>query len=103
VRTRIFDIVRGYPWPPEFSGRALRNDFVARWHGAEGRLAEVRADESGRYHAAARAGDCDTAVVWASEAIDLIGGIDSAADIVHRISAEAESLLSGSSQWLARR
>src|SRR5690606_29493499 len=98
-----FDIVRGYPWPAEFSGRALRNDFVARWHGAEERLAEARADESVRYHAAARSGDCNTAVVCACEAIDLIGGIDSAADIVRRISTEAENLLSGASRWLARR
>jgi hypothetical protein len=31
--------VRGYTWPDGITGRALRNDFTARWHGREGKLA----------------------------------------------------------------
>jgi nitronate monooxygenase len=33
ARTRVFDIVRGYAWPSPYTGRALRNDFMARWTG----------------------------------------------------------------------
>ena len=28
VRTRLFDIVRGYAWPPSYTGHALRNRFT---------------------------------------------------------------------------
>jgi nitronate monooxygenase len=93
TRTRVFDIVRNYSWPDENPGRALRNRFLERWHGHENELARNVEREMAAYQAAAQAGDFDTAVVWASEAIDLIHGIKSAAAIIERISAEAESLL----------
>ena len=32
-RTTVFDIVRGLDWPAGTNGRALRNPFMARWHG----------------------------------------------------------------------
>src|SRR5438094_235403 len=35
ARTRVFDIVRGYPWPAFYTGRALRNRFLDRWDGRE--------------------------------------------------------------------
>jgi hypothetical protein len=40
-----------------------------------------------------RAGDYDSAVVWAGEVADLIHSIESATDLVGRISAEAEAQL----------
>ncbi len=93
ARTRIFDIVRGYAWPPQFPGRALRNCFMERWEGREGDLTAAVATERTAYQAAARDGDHDTAVVWASEAVDLIKSVESAAALVARISAEAEAQL----------
>lgn len=93
ARTRVFDIVRNYSWPDENPGRALRNRFFERWHGRESELARNIEKEMSAYQAAALAGDFDTAVIWASEAIDLIHGIESAAAIIERISAEAETLL----------
>ena len=39
ARTRAFDIVRGYAWPPAYTGRALRNRFMERWDGRERDLA----------------------------------------------------------------
>ena len=101
VRTRIFDIVRGYDWPGVFPGRALRNAFVERWHGSEEALSQALAVEAARYQTAARAGDCETAVVWAGEAIDLIRSIDNAADLVRGIGAEAEALLRAAGRWVA--
>lgn len=90
VRTRIFDIVRGYDWPEGFPGRALRNRFTERWHGRETGLAAAVSTEQPAYQKAAGAADYDTAVVWASEAADLIGDIESAGDVVARIGREAE-------------
>ena len=36
MQTRVFDIVRGAPWPAIYPGCALRNAFSAEWHGREG-------------------------------------------------------------------
>ena len=93
TRTRVFDIVRGYRWPAPYTGRALRNRFVERWDGRQGDLAVALDVETPAYWDADRAGDCDTAVVWASEAIDLIDSVENAATLVERISADAEAML----------
>ena len=102
VRTRIFDIVRGYGWPSAFPGRALRNEFMERWHGSEEALSQALAVVAAEYQTAARAGDFETGVVWAGEAIDLIRSIESAADLVGRISAEAETLLRAPGRWVVQ-
>ena len=93
ARTSVFDIVRGYAWPPGIDGRAVRNAFTQRWHGREGPLRDAVATERAAYFAAADAGDCDTAVVWAGEGLDLIDRIEPAADVVRRVSRDAEALL----------
>jgi nitronate monooxygenase len=93
VRTRVFDIVRGYAWPDGIDGRALRNRFCERWHGEEEALTGALETERETYRAAALVGDCETAVVFAGEAVDLIGAVDSAAAIVAEISADAEACL----------
>ena len=93
ARTYVFDIVRGYAWPPEYPGRAIRNRFMERWHGRESELTTALDIERAAYQVAARDGDYDTAVVWAGEAVDLIKSVDSAAALVARISTEAEARL----------
>jgi nitronate monooxygenase len=92
LRTAIFDIARGRDWPPEYTGRALKNRFSATWHGREGELARA-AGENARYAAAAAAGDFDTAVVFTGEGIDLIHAIEPARLIVERVVREAEAAL----------
>jgi len=93
LRTTVFDIVRGYCWPKEYTGRAVRNRFVGEWHGREGAL---RRDETerGRYAEAATRGDADIAVVFAGEGIDLIHSIEPAAVILDSVVKEAEAALS---------
>ncbi len=93
ARTRVFDIVRGYAWPPAYTGRAIRNGFMERWDGRESQLAHVLETERVGYQASARDGDFDTAVVWAGEGVDLIKGVEGAGGLVARISAEAEAQL----------
>jgi nitronate monooxygenase len=95
AHTRVFDIVRGYVWPPAYPGRALRNRFMERWDGRENDLEAALETERPAYQAAAREGDHDTAVVWAGEAVDLIKSVEGAAALVARISAEAEKLQIG--------
>jgi len=82
ARTRVFDIVRGYAWPPMYTGRALRNRFMDRWDGRETELEVAMEAERAAYQAAAAKGDCGTAVVWAGEAVDLIKSVEGAAALV---------------------
>lgn len=89
VRTRVFDIVRDLPWPPGFTGRAVRNAFTARWHGREAALADALPEERRRYAAAAATGDLDTALLWAGEGLDLVRDVRPAAAIIADMLAEA--------------
>jgi nitronate monooxygenase len=93
LRTKVFDIARGYDWPEEYSGRALVNRFSKNWHGREDALIAGGADERRRYAAAAAAGDVDTALVFAGEGVDLIRDIEPAGVILNRIVTQAESAL----------
>jgi nitronate monooxygenase len=89
----VFDTARGYTWPDGITGRALRNDFTARWHGRERDLAGALVAEMARYRVAAERSDMDTAVVFTSEGIDLIDDVPSAGEIVIRMVSEAEHAL----------
>ncbi|MGB7480701.1 MAG: nitronate monooxygenase [Burkholderiaceae bacterium] len=92
-RTRVFDIVRGYHWPAGFTGRALRNRFMARWDNDEAGLARALETEQQAFQAAVAADDHDTVMVWASEAVDLIHSTEPAATLVARICLQAEAQL----------
>ncbi len=75
----------------------LANRFTEHWRGREVELLQKQTEEATRYDAARAAGDFDTAAVIAGEAVDLIGDIPSAGEIVERVAAEAEALLAGAS------
>lgn len=85
VRTRVFDVVRGFDGWAGITGRALRNRFTDAWHGREAALRERIDAERKAYYAAAERQDFDTALVFAGEGIDLIGDILPAAEIVRRL------------------
>jgi nitronate monooxygenase len=93
LRTTVFDVVRGRDWPVRFTGRALANQLSDRWHGREAELQAQLAEERERYAAADGAGDVSRAVVWASEAIDLIRDLPPAAEIVQRMVSAAGAAL----------
>jgi nitronate monooxygenase len=94
AQTRVFDIVRGAAWPAIYPGRALRNDFFARWHGKEEALAEQQKTVEAGY-VATDAKDFAQRVVWAGESVDLVRDIPSARDVIERIVEEAASVLRG--------
>ncbi|MBL6750302.1 MAG: nitronate monooxygenase [Nevskia sp.] len=100
ARTRVFDIVRGYTWPGHFLGRALRNRFMERWDGREADLAADADAARTAYQAAVGEEDYDTAVVWAGEGASLIKGVESAAALVAKISADAEQRLQSATSFL---
>jgi nitronate monooxygenase len=91
-RSRVLDIGRGVPWPARYSGRALRNAFLDQWRGRED---ELDADQPAKdaYRAALDRDDMAAVAVWASEAIDLITEVASAAELVGVIAREAEQAL----------
>jgi len=93
LRTTVFDVVRGYDWPAEYTGRALRNHFSEAWHGREQALTDAGESERARYAAAVASGDVDTAVVFAGEGIDLIHRVEPAGVILDHIISEAETAL----------
>jgi nitronate monooxygenase len=97
IRGILFDIARGNVWPAPYSGRLLRNDFSERWQGREAELLQNQAEEVPRYAAARADGDFKIAGVIAGEAVDLIGDIPTAAEIVERMVTQAAHLLEGAS------
>ena len=102
VQTRVFDIIRGYgAWPAPFAARALRNEFFARWHGRESELEAALEAEMPIFQQAMAEGACETAMVLAGEAVDLIGAVVPAAELVRQIGAEAEARLRDGPAWLA--
>jgi nitronate monooxygenase len=94
LRQSAADIARGYDWPEDFTGRVLRTAFVTRWHGreAEHRAAAEAARPS--YLAAVAEGRTEESGVFVGEAIGLMKEVLPVADILARLSAEAEELLS---------
>ncbi len=91
-QTRVFDIVRGAPWPAIYPGRALGNEFSAKWHGREDDLAAGQAEAEQAYLATAP-DDFSNRVVWAGESVDLVNDIPSAAELIERIVAQAADTL----------
>ncbi|HET6911341.1 MAG TPA: nitronate monooxygenase [Mycobacteriales bacterium] len=79
IYTTVLDIGRGIPWPAEFGGRAISNDYAATWHGREEELRAnpVRSEDP---------------TVWAGQVVGLVRSRRPAADVVADL-GRAESLL----------
>jgi nitronate monooxygenase len=101
ARTRVFDIIREYPWPQPFTGRAVRNQFFTTWHGREDALAATVEAELPAYQHAVVKADFDTVVIFAGESVELIDAIEPAAELVQRIGAETETRLQDGASMLA--
>jgi nitronate monooxygenase len=93
IRQTAADTARGYDWPEEFTGRVLRTAFVARWHGRE--AAHRAAAEAARpsYLAAVAEGRTEESGVFVGEAIGLMRDVLPVAEILARVTGEAEMLL----------
>ncbi|GAB4585969.1 NAD(P)H-dependent flavin oxidoreductase [Nocardia sp. IFM 10818] len=87
-RNRILDIARGAGWPAEYPARTLRNAFLDRWRGREPELLADLAAAQQEYR-----DDPQAAPIWAGEGVGLVTALESAADLVVRLVAEAEQAI----------
>ncbi len=91
-RSTILDIARGSRWPARYPARTLGHPFLDQWRGREDELA-ADADARRAYRDGVARGELPPQPVWASEAIDLINDLPSAADLVGTLAAQAEQAL----------
>jgi nitronate monooxygenase len=91
-RSRVLDIVRGSGWPSQYTARVLGHPYLDRWRDREAELA-TDAQASEEYHNDVARGAIPPLPVWASEAIDLITDLPSAADLVATLAAQTEDAL----------
>jgi len=91
-RSRVLDIARGSRWPARYSARTLGHPFLDRWRGREEELA-AGPEARQAYRDGVARGELPPRPVWAGEAVDLIGDLPSAADLVAILAAQAERAL----------
>ena len=104
IKTKVIDIVRNYQWPTdEFEVRALRNQFIERWHGREADLAEPSANkiENERYWNAFSAGDAENTGVFMGQAAGLIREVEPVGRLLEDMVEEAGQLMAASSRHVA--
>jgi nitronate monooxygenase len=91
-RSSVLDIARESRWPSKYPARTLGHPFLERWRGREAELA-ADADAKRAYREGVARGELPPLPVWASEAIDLIDDLPSAAALVAALATQAEHAL----------
>ena len=91
--SEIPDLAAGRVWPGAMS-RSRRNRFIERWAGREWALRQRQAEALASVQAARKAGDIDEAPLSMGQDAGLIHDIPKAGEIVTRMVAEAEQILS---------
>ncbi len=102
VFTQVFDIAQRIPWPTEFGGRALRNDFTEQWaQDREGLIDALAADPSitETVNAARAQADVAKAPVYAGQSAARTAGRETAADIVAELSGFRAHLDAAAARW----
>ncbi len=97
--TEIPDIAKGTVWPGAFD-RARRNRLIQEWAGRENELRRRRAAVAAGMARARAEDDADNGELNFGQSAGLIDGIESCADVVRGLSAEAERLLGQAAQRL---
>lgn len=90
--SEIPDIAIGQVWPGAYA-RALRNRFIEEWIGREGELRRCRGEVGARLRQAREMGDRDQSSLLIGQTAGLIDRVEPAADLVRRISKDAEAIL----------
>jgi len=94
IVTEIPDVGSARVWPGAFS-RVRLNHFVERWLGREWQLRQRRNEVSQQLVAARQRDDTEEYAIQAGQTCGLINDVSPAADVVRRIVAEAEAIISG--------
>ena len=100
--SRAFDIAQRVPWPREYGGRALANDFTEQWADRLPDLqATVDADDSmtTAMNEARRTDNLALAPVYAGQSAGLVHGVRTAAEVVAELSGYAELLRAAASRF----
>lgn len=95
IRSQVMDLARKLDWPPRYTARVLKNDYISRWHGREMELMAVADEEAAKYRKAWAEGDPEGSNTFVGEVVGLIADIPSAHDVIARMVAEAERRLGG--------
>jgi NAD(P)H-dependent flavin oxidoreductase YrpB (nitropropane dioxygenase family) len=93
VLTTVPDIISGLPWPPGAMSRVKRNQLIVRWSGNESALHQHRSEAQERVNKARMEGDRQEAPLFYGQDAGLITDLPSAAEIVHRIVSQAETII----------
>jgi nitronate monooxygenase len=93
VLTDLFDIATGMPWPDGVSGRAIRNRFVERWESREDELRTWAIEHRDEYRRLGPDAEIAEKAIWAGEAASFVTGIESAADVMRNLVADAAKVL----------
>jgi len=99
--SEIPDIAAGLVWPGAMT-RSRRNRFIERWAGREWALRQNRAEALANLRAARQRGDVDEGGLSMGQDAGLIHDIPSAGEIVSRIAAEAEEIMTSQFPALIR-
>ena len=92
ILTRAFDVAQGLAWPPQYPGRALRNDFTNQWHT---RIDELQGASEARQQLveAIASKNYNLAYIYAGQAVGLVTHQQPAAEVIRQLGDGAERLL----------
>ncbi len=102
VYTRVFDIAQQLNWPPEYGGRAISNEFTAKWAGRPDELEqELKSSPelSHQMRQARKVADIATAPVFAGQSAGLTGNGQTAADVVTELAGYRGLLADAAALW----
>jgi len=94
VLTEIPDIAAGQVWPGAMA-RTLHNRFVEQWSGREWALRQQARTVGEAARVARLAGDVDNAPILIGQDAGLIDAVLPAAEVIQRMVAQAEEIITG--------
>jgi len=97
--SEIPDLAKATAWPGAFD-RVRRNHLISSWAGREHELRRRRAEVSAAMLRALREDDADQGELNFGQSAGLVDSIEPCAEVVLRISAEAEALVLGAADRL---
>ncbi len=93
VRTKAIDLIRGTPWPAEFSFRVLSNRLTDEWAHRELEAAAAFGSFAAGYAEARRQGDVEIVVTVAGESVGLIHDRPAAGAVVETMILDARAAI----------
>ncbi len=93
IQSTVMDVARKLDWPERYACRVLENAFTKKWHNNLAGLLEVADEQAEQWREAWAKGDPEDSNTFIGEVTGLIHDIRPAADILHDMVGEAETLL----------